>query len=338
MRQAEPSITSVAVPPVVTELKQVFDVVDLEPITTRLKAYRPTGRPGWSLQALCRAYLAAAVQGLGTTNALIRWLQDMPEIRRLCGFDEQLPSRWTFNRCFARLAQHVDLVEQATARLSTQLYRILPRFGENVAVDASVVRSWSNPKRAPATDPEASWTAKTGTQGRREWSWGFKLHLAIDATYELPLAHTVTTGSVNDTVEFVPVLQRTVDLHHWFAPAIVTADAGYDSWKNHMHTGRFLHAAPVIKRNRRRGERQYDLSHPSIPYGSDIWDDVYRTHQSVERCFSRLKSHRGLNRHCRRGLGLVTLHCALSVLSLQATALTAMTLGRSPSACARDVA
>ncbi len=57
-----------------------------------------------------------------------------------------------------------------------------------------------------------------------------------------------------------------------------------------------------------------------IPRESDEWKAVYRKRQSVERCFSRLKGHRTLNDHARRGLRKVRLHILMSVLTLQAGA------------------
>jgi len=93
------------------ELTRVYEVIDDTKLIDRLSQYRWTGRPGHDLRALWKAYVAAFILNLPTTNALIRRLQEDSTLRRLCGFRE-MPSRWTFNRFFARLTKHLDLVEE----------------------------------------------------------------------------------------------------------------------------------------------------------------------------------------------------------------------------------
>ena len=213
------------------ELSALFDTVDDSEILSTLARYRWTGRPGWSLRALWRAYLTGFALNIGTTNDLIRRLQDDPAFRRVCGFQDALPSRWTFNRFISRLSHHPDVLERSLAAMTHRLRELLPDFGNGLAVDATVVRSWSNPTKRRISDPEASWTAKNDNRGKKAWLWGYKLHLAADTKYEPPIAVTVTTASVHDSKQFVPVLERARELHPWLQVAYVTADAGYDSWK-----------------------------------------------------------------------------------------------------------
>ena len=51
------------------------------------------------------------------------------------------------------------------------------------------------------------------------------------------------------------------------------------------------------------------------------WKALYKMRQAVERVFKSLKQSRRLEAHCVRGLKRVALHCAMSVLVFQATAL-----------------
>ena len=157
------------------ELEAVWQAMPSEPILARLEQYRWTGRPGHSLNALWRAYVASYYLHLPHTNALIRRLQDDDQLRDACGFDE-LPSRWTFNRFFNRLSGHADLVREALDSLTDAVAGHLPGFGQTVAVDSTTVRSHSNPNKG--TDPEATWTAKDYAKGKpkqKQWFWGFKL-------------------------------------------------------------------------------------------------------------------------------------------------------------------
>lgn len=309
------------VSPLVAELSAAFDLIDDEPLLAALSAYRWTGRPGWSLRALWRSYVASFVLNHGTTNDLIRRLQDDVELRELCGFDA-LPSRWTFNRFVSRLSHHSELVEQAIAGLTDQLARALPDFGKGVAVDASVFRSWANPDHG--SDPEASFTRKKNSRGKEQWFYGYKLHVAADAKYEIPIIASVTTASSADSQALLPLIHGAYERHGWFAPEYVTADAGYDTVAIAETLVRFMNITPIIPiRNlpRKRAPDPEDKRHfPPIPRGSAEWKALYATRQGVERCFSRLKQHRALDSHCRRGLRKVTLHALMSVLSMQAMA------------------
>ena len=87
-------------------------------------------------------------------------------------------------------------------------------------------------------------------------------------------------------------------------------------------------------------EHNFGVDGPALPRDSDGWLATYGTRQAVERVFSRLKGHRALNGHCRRGLERVALHCVISVLALQAGALVAATDGRLAeiASCTRKVA
>ena len=174
------------VSPLADELRSIFDIIDDEPLLASLAHHRWNGRPGWSLRALWRAYIAGYMLGLPTANALIRRLQDDAALRNVCDFEDDLPSRWTFNRFISRLSHHADAVEAVLAMLTDRLHDLLPNFGKGLAVDASTFRSWSNPNHD--SDPEASFTAKTNAKGKKEWYWGFKLHLVTDTRYELPIA------------------------------------------------------------------------------------------------------------------------------------------------------
>ena len=61
---------------------------------------------------------------------------------------------------------------------------------------------------------------------------------------------------------------------------------------------------------------------------SGEWRALYGKRQAIERTFKSLKQSRRLERHCCRGLRQVRLHCLMSVLTYQATALTTAQAGQ----------
>ena len=220
-----------------SELAAVFSSLDDAALLARLQEYRPTGRRGYDLKALWRAYIGSFILNLPHTNALIRRLEDDDDFRALCGFGS-LPHRTTFNRFIRRLSHHANLVEAVFARLTDELKAMLPDLGTEVAVDSTTVRSHCNPNRKRVSDPEASWTAKNSARaktGGKEWHHGYKVHMVADANYGVPLAHIVTTAKRSDSPELPGIIAHAEVLHGWFQPAAVIGDRGYDSKANHEH-------------------------------------------------------------------------------------------------------
>ena len=223
-------------PPGIAELGRVLDSVDAARLLEKLASYRRVGRKGHPLVALWRAYLASFALNLPSTNALIRRLEDDVELRVLCGFGQVLPHRTTFNHFISRLSYHRDLVEDCITALTGQLADELPGFGEKVAVDSTVVYTHSNPNRKVVSDPEASWTKKHSVKAKGEkdeWHFGYKYHLAADATYGLPITGFTTTAKRSDSPELPNLLEKSESDRRWFAPRYVNADKGYDAIKNH---------------------------------------------------------------------------------------------------------
>ena len=239
-------------------LQAVLDCLDDQVLLARLQAYRPTGRPGYPLRALWRAYCCTFLLNLPHTNALIRELETNQALRELCGF-EGLPHRTTFNRFIQRLSHHADLVEAAFNRLTHEIASLLPDLGREVAVDSTVVRSHSNPNRKHISDPEASWTAKTSTRAKsqKEWYWGYKLHMVADSRYGIPLIQVVTTAKRSDSPELSPLIAKAQGLHAWLRPQVVTADKGYDSRQNHQHLYQ-QGILPIIPLRRPSNAKLYD--------------------------------------------------------------------------------
>ena len=225
---------------------------------TQLGEYRLRGRKGYPLGALWRAYLVTFILNLPHTNGLIRCLQQYPELRRLCGF-EQLPHRTTFNRFINRLSYHRDLVDDCLRDLTAQLSRILPDFGQNVAVDSTVVETYSNPNRKQISDPDATWTGKAKMKEGKEvteWYFGYKYHALVDATHGIPITGVTTTASVPDTSELTSLLDKARAEHDWFGPQYVIADKGYDSETNHRAVME-RNATPIIAiRRASKGDRR----------------------------------------------------------------------------------
>ena len=262
--------------PQLAELQADFDNVDDTALLARLALYRINGRPGYPLRPLLRAYLAGYCLGLPSANALIRQLQDNPQLRELCGFGDQLPVRRTFNRFIKRLNDHPDLVGAVIAGVAERFKEFLPDFGEAVAIDSTAIHSHCNPNRKPVSDPEASWSVKHSVKSGKdgtEWFFGYNLQMVVDARYGIPLAQHVTTGCRNDSPELPPLVERAKAQYEWFQPAVAIADRGYDAASNHQYLYQ-QGIAPVIH-IRRPGNK------------SGLYQDIY-TKEGVPTCLGQV--------------------------------------------------
>ena len=269
-------------------LRLVFEEIDRTGITDQLEQLYTAGRRGYSKKAMFRSYVAGFVLGYKYTNSIIRELRDNPAIRELCGF-ETLPFRTTFNRFFIKMAMHDDLIEQAIKHTVDDLKGLLPDLGRVVAVDSTAVHTYSNPNRKTCSDPQAKWGVKHTAKGKdgkvTEFFFGYKAHMASDATYGLPLASLTTPGNANDTTYLPKVIDKAKETFDWFEPYAVIADRGYDSKKNNnAMVERGIH--PIIKMKKPGGKRaddnQLDEDHERLI------DDVYDTN-GVPHCIGRKK-------------------------------------------------
>src|SRR5271163_453924 len=86
-------------------LVTTLDVIGLEAFVP--EPPRGPGRPPEDRRALARAFVAKAMLGVPTTNALIERLAVDKSLRRILGWERrsQVPSEATFSRAFAEFAQ-----------------------------------------------------------------------------------------------------------------------------------------------------------------------------------------------------------------------------------------
>jgi hypothetical protein len=107
--------------------------------------------------------------------------------------------------------RHSVLIEQLFCDLVEKLGELLPGFGEVLAIDSKAIKSRARREsRNKNIDARGEGDADKGVKtykGKRQdgsvWetvkSWfGFKLHLIVDAEYELPIAYRVTKASASD--------------------------------------------------------------------------------------------------------------------------------------------
>ena len=250
-------------------LRLVLSALPDEALVAFLEARRGKGRNDYPVRPIGNVLIAGIVFQHDSAASLLRELSRNGELRGLCGFDPMLgaaavPSDDAFGRFLAVVMEHQVRLQTMFDELVDQLKQELPDLGRRIAVDGKALPSFGRPvrdedKRARQDrrrDNDADWgkksyrgTRKDGSTWKKVSSWfGFKLHLLVDSTYELPLAFEVTVASRNDSPEMLPLVEQLEQRHPQLAAdaEILTADKGYDSTANNRDLYADYGIKPVI--------------------------------------------------------------------------------------------
>jgi len=308
-------------PPIVQEIKAVFAELsqcDGE-LLEALRGPVRRGPHGYDPEILWHCFVAYYLLDRPSVSDLIRLLNDNPYIAKACGIEspEDIPSQPTFSRFFTKLSKrHIrGQVNRVFHRLTQKLYSTFPDFGKSVAMDATDIKAWSNGGHLKPTDKDAGWVIKTDTNGRGKFTFGYKVSLLADTTYELPLAFHIMSGNRHETKAASPLLSQARWINSKFHPKYVIADGGYCSEAIRHLIHRQFRAIPIIKTN--AGHKKAVRTYPE----DAEWQDIYDRRTTIERVFSRLKANRKLNSVRVRGIYKVRVHCLLSLIAFQACAL-----------------
>ncbi|MCY4654978.1 MAG: transposase, partial [Dehalococcoidia bacterium] len=233
--------------PDLKELRAVLKEVDTAPVERALTGPAGgAGRKPYPRGPIIRAYLSLPFLSITDISALRRELMNNPAFRAACGFTTSVPSRPTFSRVFGQLDKMPEWMDRRHEQAVRKLREYRSDLGKEVAVDSTMVKTNSNPRRKPISDVQASWGKQHDVRESKGWRWvyGYKAHTATCANYDTPLAVIVTTGSESDMNYLVPLVEKLQR-----RPEAVIADRGYDSVNNNEWLYR-RGIAPVIHKKR----------------------------------------------------------------------------------------
>lgn len=193
-------------------LKLVKEYMPDERMMRHLERERFRGRDDYPVRAIWNLILVGVIYQHPTIESLLRELRRNSQLRRMCGFEEdKVPTHSACSRFLANLFKHGHLINETFEDLVSQCYALLPGFGTNLALDGKAIDSHAkrendNKKLDGRRGLDADYGAKT-YRGTREdsslWEkttywFGYKLHLLVDAGYELPVAFNLTPASYSE--------------------------------------------------------------------------------------------------------------------------------------------
>lgn len=222
-----------------------------EQLMVDLERRRGKGRNDYPIRAMWNSILAGVVFQHASMASLRRELLRNAQLRQLCGFDALkgapgVPSAWAYTRFLRLLIKRQDQVERMFDELVKALREELDGFGRVLAMDGKGIETHARKGKAGAkADGRRDIDANKGTKTYRgqgedgsTWekikSWfGYKLHLVVDAEYELPVAFEVTKANAAEQPQ-ARKLWRQFEQKH---PELVAdcqyalGDKGYDDGK-----------------------------------------------------------------------------------------------------------
>lgn len=263
----------------ISRLTRLLDVLPDQQLLAALEQERAGKRNDYPLAALWRALLAAIVFGHPSLASLGRELGRNGQLRDRCGFDplrgdKAVPPDYVWTRFIAKLVRHQALIDRMFERLVERISELLPDFGRDLAIDGKAVSAWSK------LDPEGSEGFKNyegedenGDPLHKIQKWfGYKLHLIVDANYELPVAFELTGAKDGESPRLMPLMEKLEREHPELHARVETlaADRGYDDGSDKAALYDDHGIVPLIDtRDLHRGRMQPldEHHHDTIYYG-----------------------------------------------------------------------
>jgi transposase len=279
-------------------LETLFGKVDLSFAERVLsESYHPRdspGRPPRKPLGVFKAHLLRRLRHVPSDRMLVRQLWKDQRLRRICDIEASEPpygiavlSRFKRKVGPERLKRIID----HAVELLVKKGRIK---GETVAMDSTFIKACSRrnlDNRTGYSDPESR-----GGRAIKTRDLGYRLHLAVDARSEMPIAMTVASANENEKKHSLELFKK-ASCH--VRPRRLVADPQYSSQSLREEAVK-RGTVPVIPypRNQQKGVKgilRIDWRFKS--HGPQELRRAYRKRVSVERVFSRLKNLAGLTQH-----------------------------------------
>ena len=250
-------------------LVMVLEALPAEGLISALEKEHWTGRKGYSVRGMWSALIAGLLRQAHSLADVVRLLERDKDTRMVCGFSkDNIPSQDALGRFLKKLVEHADLLEKCFVDLVEEVRQLLPGFGTKLAVDSTDIKAYSNGHRRNPSDKDARWGAKGAgrhsgpakDKQRDLYYWfGYKLHLVVDALYELPVSFKLTPANESDTTYMEALLKRAGADQAESRLEAVIADKGYDSEKNNEFIFGECKAAPIIPIREVEGMQMPDI-------------------------------------------------------------------------------
>jgi hypothetical protein len=248
------------------------------------------------------------------------------DLREICDIEaEQKPYHPTQLTHFKNRIG-VERLERIMNSLINELFKGGLITGKTVVLDATFIKAYS--KRDPhengrgSSDPQA----RVGRSGKT-FDLGYKLHIAIDATSELPLAVIAAPSNDNEKRHAPLLLEKALKATKRRIKVLVT-DSQYScrSLKDQASNSNVRVVVPFPENQQRNQKGLLRVDRYFRTHGPTDEKRIYRLRSSIERVNSRLKDQLCLERHRVKGLMRIAIHSMFCLIAMLLNAVTAFRL------------
>ncbi len=361
----------VAPDPACSEVGKLLDLPEIAALIRELEETRWTGRPGYPIRTMIGLCIVKSRYALPTWTRTVALVAEHWKLQRVLGCEGNPPSVYAAYRFAEKMRANGDMLERCIDSVVAGLKDKLPSYGTDLAIDASDMPAYANgqrylsnggPEREHFSDPDATWGHRSAVSTRKGGGfYGYRLHAAVCAATDLPVAWSVETARDHETLSVAPLIDTARRRGAMVATAAL--DKGYDNNRVYAECAERdclplipLRKTTAVKKgehlpptcshgtwkfagsDRKRGAakwrcpsgecapasmwRKASRLHPLIPRETKRWKAAYRKRAAVEREFGRLKNQWGLKPLRVRGLDRVRLHADLTILTKLACALS----------------
>jgi len=284
------------------------------------------GRPPRKPIGIFKALIARRVKQIPSDRELYRRLWSDPDLREVCDIEaEQKPYHPTqLTRFRNRIG--LERIERIMNSIINELFKGRLIVGKTVVLDATFIKAYSkrdsHENSRGGSDPDA----RVGRNGKT-YDLGYKLHLAVDAKSELPLAVVAAPANDNEKKHASSLLKKALEATKKRIRVLV-ADSQYSCRSLRSQASdsgvRAVIPFPANQQKGQRGLLRVDRFFRT--HGAIVERRIYRLRSCVERVNSRLKDQLCLERHRVRSLKQVSVHSLLCLIAMLLNAVAALRL------------
>jgi IS5 family transposase len=280
------------------------------------------GRPPIDPLGLFRFKIVLFLKGYRSQRALEREVRVDRRVKRLCGFNQDVPSHSTIVRFERRIG--FERLRNLVCRVVEELVSCGFIKGLNVVLDSKPLEARC---RRDPENPTVGWLDKEAKLGRgaRGLIMGYKVHLACDGEEDMPIAFKVAPANENEKRHAIPLLCEAVEL---VRAETVICDKQYSSGKIREFV-KDLGAEQVIPypSNQQKGVKGVlRVDRKFRVHGPEKLRKLYRFRSSIERVNSRVGAL--LGKVTFKGLKAAAMQVSYAVLGMLFVAWTAIKTGK----------
>jgi len=299
---------------------------DLEDVVWEPYRHSGAGRPPRNPMGILKSLIVKRFRNIPSDRELYRRLWSDPELRELCDIEEHEkpyhPSQ------MSRFRQRIgpERLERLMGDLVGRLRDAGAVKGKIVACDATFIQAYS--KRDPKDDSRgySDPDARVGRAGKG-YQLGYKVHLAVDACSELPLAVIAAPANENEKKKHAPKLLDKAAKASDGKTKVLIADSQYSSTKLRKIVENYG-VKPIIPYPSNQKPVEAEFLRVDKRFQAHGPERLYAFKASAERAISRLKQHLSLENHKVKGLRNILTHALLCIIAMLLVALTAIKHGK----------